>query len=118
MRSTIACACVALFPLGVLAAGHKEKHGMQPIAVVQVNRKDPLTYDKDIEPILVKKCLVCHSGAVKEGKLDMATYESLMKGGKHGRPITPGKPADSRLVGMAGKTVRPFMPPKTEEPLA
>ena len=115
MRSVLAVAVLGLFAIWVSAA--KEKHGTRPIPVVQVSRKEPVAYDKDIEPVLVKKCLVCHSGAVKEGRLDMATYESLMKGGKHGRPITPGKSADSRLVGMAGRALRPFMPPKTEEPL-
>ena len=29
---------------------------------------------------------------IKEGNLDMATYETLMKGGKRGQPIVPGIP--------------------------
>src|SRR5262249_36564823 len=63
------------------------------------------------------KCTFCHSGNVKEGKFDMGSFETLMKGGKHGKPIVPGKAAESLLVKAAGKTERPFMPPKTEVPL-
>jgi hypothetical protein len=82
-----------------------------------VERKEPLAYEKDVEPIFVNKCLFCHSGAVKEGKFDMGNYESFMKGGKKGPPIVPGKSAESRLVKMAGRTDKPFMPPRGEEPL-
>jgi WD40 repeat protein len=98
-------------------AQDKKKGPLQPIAVVELNRKEPVLYDKDVEPILVNKCLFCHSGAVKEGKLDLSTFELLMKGGKNGRPIVSGKSAESRLVLLAGRTKKPFMPPKGEEPL-
>jgi WD40 repeat protein len=84
---------------------------------VQIQRKEPVSFEKDIEPVLANKCHVCHSGSVTEGKLDMGSYASLMKGGKHGQPIVPGKSSQSLLVLLAGKTRKPFMPPKTEEPL-
>jgi WD40 repeat protein len=115
MRLSIACLVFVLVP--ALAVGSDTKSHNKPIVVVKLDRKDPVTYEKDIEPIFAKKCQFCHSGAVKEGKFDMGTYETLLKGGKRGRPIVPGKSAESRLVQMAGKTRRPFMPPKTEEPL-
>src|SRR5262249_51565693 len=53
----------------------------------------------------------------KEGKLDMTSYEGLVKGGKSGHALIPGKSAESLLVKLAGKTQRPLMPPKSEEPL-
>jgi WD40 repeat protein len=90
---------------------------VKPIEVVTLDRKEPVLYDKDVEPILVNKCQFCHTGTLKEAKLDMGTYESLLKGGKSGPPIVPNKAADSLLVQVAGKTHRPFMPPKNEEPL-
>src|SRR6185369_6771285 len=40
-----------------------------------------------------------------------------MPGGKRGPAIVPNKGAESPLYKLAGKAVRPFMPPKSEEPL-
>ena len=107
-----------LLTLGLLAAGvplillaDEPKGKSGPIKVVEIKRKDPVLYDKDIEPIFVKKCLVCHSGQVKESKLDLDTYEGLMKGGKRGKSVIPGKAAESLLYKTAGRTAKPMMPP-------
>jgi WD40 repeat protein len=108
---------LTLMSAPVLADKEKPKEKVHPINVITLDRKDPVVYEKDIEPVLVNKCLFCHSGAVKEAKLDMGSYETLMKGGKSGKPILPGKSAESLLVKRAGKTEKPFMPPKSEEPL-
>ena len=76
--------------LFVLAAGlagadeEKDKIKVPPVAVVQLDRKDPVVYEKDIQPIFEAKCFFCHSGNVVKGKLDMSTHEKLMKGGKSG----------------------------------
>src|SRR4051812_48854589 len=105
-----------LFLLPGLAAA-EDKKGVQPIKVVALNRTGPVSYEKEVEPILANKCAFCHSGNVKEGKLDLASFDSLMKGGKRGAPVVPGKAADSLLVKLAGKTQKPFMPPRSEEPL-
>lgn len=91
--------------------------GVPPIKIVKIDRKEPVLYDKDIEPIFVNKCAFCHSGNIKEGKLDMATHESLMKGGKKGPAIIPGKSDESLLYKLSAKVMRPAMPPKSEEPL-
>lgn len=91
--------------------------GVPPIKIVVLDRKEPVLYDKDIEPIFVNKCAFCHSGNIKEGKLDMATHESLMKGGKKGPSIIPGKADESILYKLSAKVMRPAMPPKSEDPL-
>jgi len=44
--------------------------------VVTLDRKEPVTYEKDVEPIFINKCAFCHSGAVKEAKFDLSTYET------------------------------------------
>ena len=101
--------------LPLLAAGDKSKPDAIP--VVSINRKEPVTYDKDIEPIFANKCRACHGGSVSKGKLDLGSHDSLLQGGKRGKAIVPGRAADSLLVKLAGKTQRPFMPPKGEEAL-
>jgi hypothetical protein len=117
MRFVLPLGLLALWPALVRAADEPKKPGVQPIQVITLDRKTPVVYEKEIEPILVDKCSFCHSGNVKEAKLDVSSYETLMKGGKRGRPIVPGKAAESLLVKAAGKTERPFMPPKNEDPL-
>jgi WD40 repeat protein len=99
------------------AAEDKRKKGEEPIKVITLPRKDMVSYEKEIEPILINKCTFCHSGNVVEGKLNMGTYEDLVKGGKSGKAIVPGKSADSLLGRCAGKVARPFMPPRIEKPL-
>jgi len=119
MRLFVAASLLAVVPGLAVAQDKKEKvDRTQPIQVIKLDRADPVTYEKDIEPILVNKCQYCHSGALKEGKLDMASYDTLMQGGKRGKPIIPGKSEDSLLVKLAGKTQKPLMPPKSEEPLS
>ena len=108
---------LSCLPSILVAREDKTKTGAQPIKVVTLDRKEPVLYDRDVEPILINKCQFCHSGSIKEGKLDMAGYDTLMKGGKNGQPIVPGKAAESLLVKLAGRMQKPLMPPKGEEPL-
>jgi WD40 repeat protein len=109
---------LAFLPAALAAQEEKDKpKTVPPIKVIALNRKEPVQYEKDIEPFLKAKCSFCHSGNVIQGKLDMASYEALMKGGKRGAAVVPGKSAESRMVQLAGRTERPTMPPKSEEPL-
>jgi hypothetical protein len=117
MRFFLTVGLFAILPSLVAAQAKTAKTVLQPIAVVKLDRKEPVTYENDVEPILAKKCQVCHGGNVTEGQLDMTTFELLMKGGKRGRPVVPGNSADSLLVKSAGRTQKPLMPPKGEEPL-
>lgn len=117
MRCLLSIAAGVCITASVVADDAPGKKAVQPIKVIALARKDPVVYEKDIEPIFVTKCMFCHSGSVKEGKFDMGTHESLMKGGKRGKSIVPGKSGESFLAKVAGKTDKPFMPPKSEEPL-
>jgi WD40 repeat protein len=117
MQSLLPLSVILILPAFVTAEGKDTPKGVQPIKIVTLDRKDPVLYDKDIEPILINKCSFCHSGNIKEGKLDMATYESLIKGGKRGKPLVPGKAEDSLIYHLSAKVQKPSMPPKSEEPL-
>jgi len=89
----------------------------QPIEVVKVERTEPIAYEKDIEPIFHNKCIVCHSGKELKGKFDVSTYTTVIKGSGKGPVVIAGKSAASPIVLYAGRTKKPFMPPKDEEPL-
>lgn len=109
-------AASTLVPTAALAQDKKKT--VVPVPVVELKRKDPVTFEKDIEPLFAKRCITCHSGSIKEGRFDLSTYEALMKGGRRGTPVIPGKGADSLLYKSCARTQKPFMPPpKEEEPV-
>jgi WD40 repeat protein len=107
------CLLALLLPLS--ADDPEKPEEVQPIKVIELNHKEPVAYEKEIEPILIKKCAVCHSGIEKKGKFDVGCYESLMKGSKKGAVVVPGKASQSRLIHQVGRTEKPFMPPLTEK---
>jgi WD40 repeat protein len=112
MRYLLSVALMCAFPFA--ASAQVKEPG--PIPEVKIDLKKPVSYDEHVEPIIVKRCTVCHSGSVKEGRLDLGSYESMMKGGKSGEAIKPGKSQDSILYKAVQRTIKRPMPPKGEEP--
>jgi WD40 repeat protein len=60
----------------------------------------PISYYRDIRPIFNSDCNACHKPEKNKGELDMTTFASLMKGGKHGQSLVPGDPSKSKLIEM------------------
>lgn len=59
----------------------------------------PLTYEKDIRPILRAHCFDCHGATERvKGKLDLRLVRWMKKGGRHGPAIVPGQPEKSYLL--------------------
>ena len=52
----------------------------------------------DIVPLMLLRCSTCHGGRRREGDLDLRTKESMLRGGKSGAAVIPGKPGESRIV--------------------
>lgn len=52
----------------------------------------------DVVPILLLRCTACHGRSTKEGELDLRTREGMLKGGKSGPALVPGKPEASLIV--------------------
>ncbi len=60
--------------------------------------KKPLTYVKDVAPVIKKYCLPCHSADNdNSSELVLDSLSTLRAGGKHGDPVVPGKPDESNL---------------------
>lgn len=57
-----------------------------------------VSFYNDIRPLLVANCNACHKPDRMKAELDMTTYAALLKGGKHGKTIVPGKTSESRLI--------------------
>ena len=83
----------------------------KPIKPEKVDLGRPVSFEKDVFPILDANCIACHNVAKKEGSLVLENVEDLIKGGDSGASVVPGKPDDSYLYQVASRTEESFMPP-------
>src|SRR5438270_11073194 len=107
MRSLLTVSLMALLPTAAFAQEEKRSKGNEKIKTVKLDRKEPVVYEKDIEPIFYKRCIACHSGNIKESRFDISNYEGVIKGGKRGSAVVPGKSESSLLYLSAGKIRKP-----------
>lgn len=63
---------------------------------------DPVVYADIVAPILERRCVACHKEGKAKGKFRMDTYELLVKGGKEGPGLEPGKSAESNILVRIG----------------
>ncbi len=61
------------------------------------NAAESVSFEAQVAPILVNRCLECHSGSDPEGGLDLSQRTSALAGGSEGPVILPGDPEGSRL---------------------
>ena len=70
-----------------------------PSAVMVRGGESPLSYERDVRPILKAHCFHCHGEAgEKEGQLDVRLRRLIVAGGESGPALVPGKPEESLLV--------------------
>jgi len=71
---------------------------MLPLAVLLLpslaaRAEEPLTFERQVRPILKAYCLDCHGGGAKlEGKLDLRLKRTAGIGERAGRPWSRGSP--------------------------
>jgi len=93
---------------------------------VAVAYAEPLT-EHDVLPIMFLRCTACHGMRRQDGGLDLHTRDAMLKGGKSGPALAPGKPNQSLLVqklrsgemppkkGLDDVSVRPITPPEIDK---
>ncbi|MES2661365.1 MAG: c-type cytochrome domain-containing protein [Verrucomicrobiota bacterium] len=59
---------------------------------------DRIVYSDIVAPILESRCVQCHKESKAKGKFRMDTYELLVKGGKEGEGLVPGKSTESNIL--------------------
>lgn len=76
-------------------------------------------YAQHIDTVFEAKCVACHGGGTQKAELRLDSYSYVMRGGKDGVVIVPGKPDASLL--LARVTMAPgdqhFMPAEGRTPL-
>ncbi|MGH9452616.1 MAG: eIF2A-related protein [Terriglobia bacterium] len=102
-------AAIFLLPSSGLAAQAAVAAGQGSKTAGSAPASDEASY-KAVVAVLQQKCFACHSSTAKMGGFVMVSYQTLMKGGKHGPEILAGNSAKSRLVLMVEGTVQPRMP--------
>src|SRR5205085_854802 len=78
----------------------------------------PVSYWKQIRPIIQASCQGCHQPAKNKGGYVMTDFTHLMAGGESGeKAIIPGKPAASALVDAITPSEGEAEMPKNKPPL-
>jgi hypothetical protein len=67
-------------------------------------------FSRDVHPLLVARCLPCHTGDKGQGGLNLATRDGMAKGGVSGPALVAGDPAASLLLRRVDGTQNPRMP--------
>jgi hypothetical protein len=72
-----------------------------------------LTFARDIQPLLERSCVKCHSGARPKGLLDLTTRDGVLTGGQSGDPaVVPGSASESHMIRYVSGEVEDLeMPP-------
>jgi hypothetical protein len=76
----------------------------------------PVSYHREIRPILQKRCQGCHQPASQGGKLVVTSYEAFRAGGAAGASFKPGRPDESIILRYI--TGNPPPMPKNQKPLS
>jgi mono/diheme cytochrome c family protein len=81
----------------------------------------PVSFEKDVAPLLAARCVNCHGATKQGGNLDLRSRTGMLTGGDSGPALVPGMSGKSPLYDMVR---RGEMPPKkkgerlTEEQVA
>ena len=68
-------------------------------------------FEKQIRPLLVEHCLVCHGPRLQQGGLRLDSADFLRQGGQSGPAVVPGEVEESRLIQLVRGSGDLQMPP-------
>jgi len=72
-------------------------------------------FDRDVAPLLARRCLECHNASERRGGLDLSARPAAIRGGDSGA-VLPEKAGDESLLGE--RVAQGEMPPKGKLPAA
>ena len=75
--------------------------------------KNKIDFARDVEPLLTRRCLICHGPQQQMSGFRLDQREAAPKGGASGIDIKPGDSANSRLIRLVAgaDTGKKVMPP-------
>ena len=79
-------------------------------------KKDGLTFDKDIKPLLENSCLKCHGAEKPKSKYRVDSREAFIKGGESDEAaVIPGKSEKSPVIHFVADLVTDYEMPPTDK---
>jgi WD40 repeat protein len=70
-----------------------------------------VSFERDVQPVLRKRCGNCHNTERPRGELDLSSYASVLAGAATGKVVVAGEPEDSPLYTLPAHLEDPHMPP-------
>ena len=114
MKNTIVMTTVAAvmgLALQIAAAADPDISKLPPAA-----KKDGLTFDKDIKPVLENSCLKCHGAEKPKAKYRVDSREAFVKGGESDEAaVVPGKSEKSPVIHYVADLVVDMEMPPTDK---
>jgi hypothetical protein len=74
-------------------------------------------FAKDVQPLLARKCVMCHNEKMAQNGLRLDDGDAALAGGYSGPVITVGKGADSKLIARVSSSKKGFLMPPAGAPL-
>ncbi len=100
--------CISALSIALAGVTSDALHSEEAIDAVALE-----LFEKQVRPILVERCIECHSTDESSGGLDLETRAGTQKGGDSGPAIIIGKPGESLLIAAVRYTKQELqMPPK------
>ncbi|MFO0924184.1 MAG: DUF1549 domain-containing protein [Pirellulales bacterium] len=89
--------------------------GWWSVAISQEAQKevvDDTFFELKIRPLLWARCVECHNDENRESGLSLTSRDAMLRGGKLGPSLVPGKPKESLLISALQHDAFLKMPPK------
>ncbi len=80
------------------------------VALVFAAQQPADLFTQKIAPIFEQNCTMCHGATIQRSALDLRTEQAILKGGKRGVSVVPGKPEESLLYKLITHKEEPAMP--------
>jgi len=79
------------------------------IFVALSSAQQPVSFYKQIQPILARQCVGCHQGPSRQADLSLASYKDIQTGGRKGSALA-ATPEKSLLISYLTGETKPQMP--------
>ena len=72
--------------------------GIWILTVEMAPAQSPVSFHRQVRPILEQRCRTCHAAEGGQASLSLASYKDLQDGGRSGPVVVPGSPEESLLI--------------------